>query len=119
MAAQGRWDFKLMFALGWLFHAAAAPGHGKDPTEQLQQQIDAAKERGLVRLKSLQTNDGMWPSAKSEKDLGATALAAWTLAALGVPANDPGLSKAIAIIRSNVTRESKNFNLAISRLFHP
>ncbi|HEY7727810.1 MAG TPA: hypothetical protein VID50_05100, partial [Candidatus Eisenbacteria bacterium] len=91
--------------LALLLVAAAAPGGDDRPDRRvepdLQARINAAIEKGVVYLKSVQEGDGCWPYARSDEQpatdatAGLTALALYALAASRVPADDEAIRKGL------------------------
>lgn len=75
--------------------------------------IEKAIERGVTYLKELQQLDGTWP----RQEVGATALAALTLLECGVPARDPAVQKAAAVIRQASIRLTKTYCLSLAIIF--
>jgi hypothetical protein len=79
--------------------------------EGLQKDINAAIDRGVQHLKSLQREDGTHPP-HGKYDVGTTALALLTLSACGVPRADPALEKGLAWLFDQAP--PKNYDRAVA-----
>lgn len=85
----------------------AAPGRAADHDA-----IQAAVERGVQYLKSIQKEDGTWP----HQHIGATALAMLTLLECDTPANDPAVQKASEAVRQQAVSLDHTYSLALTLL---
>jgi hypothetical protein len=86
----------------------ALPARAGEP-DGVQRAIDA----GVAYLKSIQQFDGTWPYDQ----IGPTALAGLTLLECGVPADDPAVVKAAAVVREAALTATQTYSLALSILF--
>jgi hypothetical protein len=88
---------------------------------RLQGRIDDAVDRGVSFLKKKQSDQGVWRygtgPAPAAHDIGATALAAWALLESRVPADDPAIKKAAAVLRRAAVTETSNYHLSLLVLF--
>jgi len=75
--------------------------------------IEAAVEKGVKHLKSLQRENGFWP----HEQLGLTALAGLTLLECGVPGDDDAIQKAAALVRLHSIDTDQTYSIALSILF--
>jgi hypothetical protein len=100
---------------------ALAEGPTKAPTRsEKQERVNTAVARGVAYLKrQLKETDtfryGIHPGRGTHT--GATALAGLTLLECGVPPGDPGVSKALAVVRAEAPRLTFTYGLALSVLF--
>src|SRR5262249_6970593 len=76
---------------GWCLLLLLAPVRAADDPR-----IQRAVDKGVAYLKSGQQQDGRW----KHDEIGGTALVALTLLECGVPANDPCIQKAAAVVRA-------------------
>ena len=86
-----------------------------------QARVDAAIERGLAHLRSLQKPDGMW-KPHGNYDLGTTGLAVLTLVVCGVSRDDPAIQRGLASIFAQEavrTYEQAVCLMAIDRAWTP
>ncbi|MCS6851876.1 MAG: hypothetical protein NZ700_11990 [Gemmataceae bacterium] len=67
-------------------------------------------ERGVAGLKKLQNDDGSF----RRPEVGATALAALTLLECGVPADDPSVKKAVAVVRQAIPALTHTYSVALA-----
>ncbi len=76
---------------------------GAEPTPELQEQINAAVDKGLAWLRAQQRSDGSFPpvtvSGQDYYKVGATSLAGLALIAAGEPKKGPVLQKALAFVK--------------------
>jgi hypothetical protein len=93
---------------GWCLLFLLAPLRGADDPA-----IQRAVEKGVAYLKRSQQPDGRW----KHDEIGATALAALTLLECGVPANDPAIQKAAAVIREASIDVTRTYTIATSIMF--
>ncbi len=87
-----------------------SPGDAQAPKEA---DIAAAVRKGLTYLRSQQREDGTWQHAQ----IGATALAGWTLLECGVAPTDPSIQKAAAAVRKEMVQLSQNYSLSLCIFF--
>jgi hypothetical protein len=78
-----------------------------------QEAINKAIDRGVAALKQLQGRDGKWPHT----DIGATALAGLALLECKVPADDPAVVKAAAVVRQESVRLTHTYSISLTILF--
>jgi hypothetical protein len=81
--------------------ASAADDRPKRPlkNKKLQVRINAAIEKGVAYLKTVQSGDGRWPyrgNAMIDHDGGLTALALYAMSASGVPADDAAIRRGLS-----------------------
>ena len=96
-----------VLALGLLLLAGwPAPAASKDD-------INAAVDRGVKFVKTLQGPDGTWAGPQ----IGLTALAGLTLLECGVPADDDAIQKAAAVVRSEAVDADQTYSIALCILF--
>jgi hypothetical protein len=89
--------------------------------EEFQPQVNAAIERGLAYLRTLREPDGAYRPFR-EWNVGSTALAAYTLAALDVPRTDPAIEEALVWLlrhRPERTYEAAVSLMAFERAYTP
>src|SRR5260221_8269838 len=86
--------------------AAAAPVHG-----QSDEQIAAARARGVKYLKQKQKGDGSWEF--SSHDVGITALCTIALIENAVPLSDPGVQRAYDYVKKNCTKLKNTYDLSL------
>ncbi len=79
--------------------------------------IKKAIERGVASLKQIQREDGAWDDGNPQHLFGATALAGLTLLECDVPAEDPAVRKAAAIIRASSSGLLHTYSISLSILF--
>lgn len=75
--------------------------------------VRKAIDRGVVGLKRMQTADGTWP----HNEIGATALAGFTLLECDVPADDTAVRKAAGMVRQAYPRITHSYSISLSILF--
>jgi hypothetical protein len=84
-----------------------APGSADaQPFSKLQEQINAAIDRGILFLESKQQVDGSWNHEQWTYRNGATALAAYTLLKSGVSPRHPAILRAIEYMRVTPSKET-------------
>jgi hypothetical protein len=93
----------------WLAFAARAGSQDA----AMQREINEAIDRGVAHLRGLQDKEGRWP----RPEIGATALAAWTLLETGATANDPAVRKAAKLLREYCIGEAGTYSVALAILF--
>jgi hypothetical protein len=84
--------------------------------------IDRAIESGVRYLRATQNPAGSWgkgtgPGAGKGWGIGYTALAGVALVECGVPTTDPGLKRALALVRANVPELDQTYEVALAILF--
>jgi hypothetical protein len=83
--------------------------------------VQAAVEKGVEYLKTrlLETNGTklFYTSYDGDPNIGAAALAGLTLVECGVPATDPAVEKAVAMVRDAESRLTFTYSVALSILF--
>jgi hypothetical protein len=82
--------------------------------ETEQRQVDQAIDRGVAFLKATQAPTGGWYGSHR---VGYAALPGLTLLECGVPANDPAVERAAALVRSAVPGLTSTYELGLSILF--
>jgi hypothetical protein len=80
-----------------------------------QEAVNRAIERGVAYLKSTQQDSGSWPH--DDHLVGYSALPGLTLLECGVPANDPVVQNAAALVRREKARIGGTYELGLSVLF--
>lgn len=121
MPAQRHSPFALaaLAAAGWVL-ATACPAAAQKPADKAA--IDQAVRQGEQYLKRAQKPSGFWGDGTGAGPgkgwgVGYTALAGLTLAECGVPASDPGLKQAAAIVRRNAAELEDTYEVALAILF--
>jgi hypothetical protein len=97
------------FALGSLclaFSLTAAPVFG-----QTEQEVTAARNKGIAFLKSQQKSDGSW--SFTGHDVGITALCTIALVENGVPLTDPVLQKGYEYVKKNANALKNTYDLSL------
>jgi hypothetical protein len=81
--------------------------------------VKQAVDRGVNLLRNLQRNDGTWPygGKDPQEEIGATALAGMTLLECGVPADDPAVERAAAVIRQAGIPLTHTYSLSLAIMF--
>src|SRR6266478_2647495 len=103
---------KLFALLGVLL--VLGPAAAADRPANIQRAID----RGVVFLKSIQSNeDGMWHFGLPEHNLGATALAGLTLLECDVPVTDSAVVKAADVVRQKCINCSYTYSISLAIMF--
>jgi hypothetical protein len=103
---------KLFALLGVLL--VLGPAAAADRPANIQRAID----RGVVFLKSIQSNeDGMWHFGLPHQSIGATALAGLTLLECDVPASDPAVQKAADVVRQKCINCSYTYSISLAIMF--
>jgi hypothetical protein len=103
---RGAWRTAALTLLGALLGAGPAQAADKEA-------INKAIDRGVAALKQLQRRDGTWPHTEN----GATSLAGLTLLECKVPANDPAVEKAAAVVREVSPRLTHTYSISLALLF--
>ena len=80
-----------------------------------QEAVSRAIERGVAYLKRTQKDGGSW--TRESHLVGYAALLGLTLLECGVPANDPAVQKAAALVRGERPRTTSTYELGLSVLF--
>jgi hypothetical protein len=75
--------------------------------------VQRAIDKGVAHLKSIQQQDGRW----RHDEIGATSLAAITLLECGVPAKDPCIQKAAAVIREASVDFTRTYSITTAIMF--
>ena len=102
----------MLVGAAWLL--LGPPARGQDAA--FQRDINEAIDRGVAYLRGTQEKDGRWPYSKNEQ-IGATALAAWTLLECGVPADDPAVRKAANLLRKEFIHNTHTYSVALGIMF--
>lgn len=77
------------------------------------QDVEAAINRGISFLKTVQKPDGTW----SDSDIGPTALAGMALLESGITQDDQTLAKAITALRKNARTTTHTYSIALCLIF--
>ena len=81
-------------------------------------EIDGAIARGLNYLRGEQGTGGEWTySFNHDHELGITALAALALLENGAETSDPGIVKAVGVVRALAERSDQTYDLSLAVLF--
>lgn len=105
MAASKRWSLGVL----GLACLVGSPAHAAD-----REAIEAAINRGVAHIKSIQGANGIWDASHA---MGSTALAALTLLECGVDPNDPVIQKATEALRKDCVTLNKTYDIALAILF--
>ena len=90
--------------------ACAGRGAAQAPKDE---EIAEAIKKGVNYLKSIQNPDGTWP----HNDIGATALAGWTLLECGVDPQDKSVQKAAEAFRKQALTTTFPYTIALGIFF--
>jgi hypothetical protein len=97
-------------------------GRGQDA--ELKRQVNQAIDKGVAYLKKLQQPDGTWRREGEWREgemgghqVGATALAGWTLLECGEDPNSPSVRKAAQVVREASVSLTYNYAICLSILF--
>src|SRR5215470_16059937 len=85
--------------------------------DALKERINAAIESGVATIQRNQAKEGDWRLVEGASKVGMTALCGWALLEGGVPAKDPGLAKATALVRQECLKEARTYCLATAIFF--
>jgi hypothetical protein len=89
------------------------PAHAQD--KALQKRINSAIDRGVDFLRKVFSPNGL--VEYQGYGTGMTSLVAWTLLESGVPADDPLIEKAAALLRERVVNGTSTYDLAVAIMF--
>jgi hypothetical protein len=103
--------FRAAMVFGALGLLATSQAGAQDAA--LQREINEAIDRGVAYLRKIQGKDGHWAHA----NVGATALAAWTLLESGVPADDAAVQNAARVLRDDCIGLTHNYSVSLAILF--
>jgi hypothetical protein len=107
--------------IGVLFGALCLIGFvptGRGQDTELKRQVNQAIDKGVAYLKSTQQKDGTWPrQGESGKQIGATALAGWTLLECGEDPNSPAVQAAAKMVRKASVDLSYNYAICLTIFF--
>ena len=98
--------FEAGFLVFCLALAAAPSAHAQSDEE-----IAAARARGVKYLKQQQKGDGSWNF--SSHDVGITALCAIALIENAVPLSDPGVQRAYEYVKKNCAKLKNTYDLSL------
>jgi hypothetical protein len=114
---------KRIVLLSWivvLIGAASARAEVKPLSEDEQDKINKAIDRGVAFLKGAQTDKGSWKWGMYRDgrfQVAQCAMPAYALLEAGVPANDPVIQKAAEYVRSHVQPSDFTYELSLVLLF--
>lgn len=89
------------------------PGRS-DPTPE---QINAAIDRGVAYLRSMQDEKGIWTYQTQTHTLGMTALAGLALFESEVPRDDPAIRRAESFVRAHADESLQTYDIALAIMF--
>src|SRR5438309_10693566 len=98
-------------AIGALVLCLSGPGMSEAFAQTTDEQVAAARAKGVKFLKQQQKSDGSW--SFTGHDVGITALCTIALIENGVPLNDPALQKGFEYVKKNSDNLTNTYDLSL------